>query len=120
MARPPVPTSALVALDLMRRIIDGNERHKAVKPIPPDVLSALAEAVKAFADVVDRLAKTKAVYTETRQSFNEIRKTARKALRKARNVVLGLYDEDDKAIEDYGLSTPVKHVRSTAEGKKNA
>ena len=111
----PVPMRPVLLLDFVKNLIHGEDQHKTSRPLPKDTRDALVADRDALDAVNTKVIAAKAAWQEAVQSRNAIARRTRKTAQAARNIVYGLHGRTDKALGEYGLSTPVEHRSKSAE-----
>ena len=108
----PVPKRPVLLLDFVKSLVLGDDHYKASRPLPKELRDALVAERDALEAANNKVLAAKGTYSEATQARKAIVKRSHAAARKARNVVYGLHGRTDKALVEYGLSTPVEHRAS--------
>mgnify|MGYP001594682511 CR=1 FL=1 len=104
----PIPDRAVLLVEFVKYLIHGDDTYAATSPLPKDLRDALVADRDALEAANMRVLAARAAFSEAVQSRSELGKRVRATVRKARSVVYGLHGRTDKALVEYGLSTPVE------------
>lgn len=114
----PIPDRAVLLVGFVKNLIHGDDTYAATSPLPKDLRDALVADRDALEAANTRVLAAYAAFSEAVQSRRELEKRVRSNARKARNVVYGLHGRTDKALVEYGLSTPVENRTPKDKSKK--
>lgn len=114
----PKGTSDLVLH--MKRLQEGDEKHKAVKAVPKEIRTRVNDALTRLDTALSHVQAAKAGYHTAAQMAHEAVREARKASSAITKSVYALYEDSDKTVEDYGLTTrAVPKPRAKKEAPKS-
>lgn len=111
----PKTTSDLVLH--LQRLQEGDDKHKAAKAVPKEIRSRVTDALTRLETALSHAQAAKAGHHTATQMAREAIAEARKSASAYRKSVYAMYSDNDKTVEDYGLTTRAERKPRT---KKDA
>jgi len=115
----PVPVRPVMLLDFVKNLVHGDDQYLTTHPLPTETREALVADRNALDAANTQVLAAKAAWQQAAQSRKAIMKRVRATAQKTRNVVYGLHGRTDKALGEYGLTTPVEHRSKDAANGTN-
>ncbi len=106
-------------LDFVKNMVHGDDQHQTNHPLPTETRNALVTDRDALEAANMEVLAARTAWQEAAQSRKAIMKRVRATAQKTRNIVYGLHGRTDKALGEYGLSTPVEHRSKDAGNGTN-